>query len=117
MRFPNASQSFRDANPHLFGSGPAPKLEPNPRNAALAAPQAESRNPGRAVVRVTSIRKRLLDPDNLCEKYHLDGLRYAGLLRDDTEAEISLQTGQRKAAKGEEERTEIEIQYLAHQPK
>lgn len=113
MRLPeNPSESVRALNPALFRTGTAAKLERAPINAALAAPQAESRNPDRVFVRVTSIRKRLLDPDNLCEKYHLDCCRYAGLIRGDTEAEISLKTDQRKAAKGEEERTEIQIDYL-----
>lgn len=112
LTFPNASESFLAINPHLADTGTTPKLECNLGNAALGAPQAQIRNQGRVFVRVTSVRKRLLDPDNLCEKYHLDCCRYAGLLRDDTEAEISLKTDQRKARKGEEEHTEIQIDYL-----
>lgn len=112
MNFPNASKSFHALNPHLARTGKATKLERDSGNAALEAPQTQSLHSGRVFVRVTSVRKRLLDPDNLCEKYHLDCLRYAGLLRDDTAAEIDLKTQQRKAAKGEEEHTEIQVDYL-----
>lgn len=112
MKFANASQSFLRLNPHLDDTGTPPKLERSAGDGALETPQTKGGNQGRVFVRVTSIRKRLLDPDNLCEKYHLDCCRYAGLLRDDTAAEISLKTDQRKARKGEEEHIEIEIMEL-----
>jgi hypothetical protein len=55
------------------------------------------------------VRRRLLDEDNLCEKYHVDCCRYAGLIPGDSPAEIQIQTRQRKAARGEEEHTQIDI--------
>jgi hypothetical protein len=111
MNLPNASKSFRALNPHLADTGAAPELERNPGDATLAAPQAEAGHPQRVFVRVTSVRKRLLDPDNLCEKYHVDCCRYAGFLLGDSDKHLTLTTNQRKAAKGEEEHTEIQIDY------
>ena len=60
-------------------------------------------------MRVTSIRKRLADEDGLCEKYFVDLCRYAGIIPDDAPGVCKIQTGQRKAEKGEEEHTLIEI--------
>lgn len=60
-------------------------------------------------MRVTSVRKCLLDEDNLCEKYHVDCLRYSGIIPDDSPDKVRIETTQRKAAKGEEEHTLIEV--------
>ena len=74
-----------------------------------AARQVQRPNRRRFLVRVTSVRKRLLDEDNLCEKYHVDLCRYAGVLLGDEAGTTKIETGQRKAEKGETERTVIEI--------
>lgn len=50
----------------------------------------------------------MLDPDNLCPKSLIDGLRYAGLIPGDEPDKIELSISQERCAK-EEERTEIEI--------
>lgn len=63
----------------------------------------------RVRVRVVSFRSRLCDPDNLCPKYFVDCLRYAGLITDDTPELITLEVSQVKVKRGEE-RTEIEIE-------
>ena len=60
-------------------------------------------------VRVTSYRRRTIDPDNLCPKYFIDCLRYAEIIKDDTAAHITLTVGQEKVASKSDERTEIEI--------
>ena len=73
------------------------------------AQEVQGRSCERILVRVTSIRNRLLDEDNLCEKYHVDLCRYAGALPDDTPDKVKIEVCQRKAAKGERERTEIVI--------
>lgn len=65
--------------------------------------------PGRCAIRVHSVRSRLIDPDNLCAKYFVDALRYAGIIADDTAQEIEYTITQRKARKTEEEHTTIEI--------
>jgi hypothetical protein len=89
----------------------APKLERAAGHAALGPPQAEAGDTSRVLVRITSVRKRLLDEDNLAEKYHVDCCRYAGLLHSDEPGETKIEVSQRKAEKGEAEETIIEIMY------
>jgi hypothetical protein len=67
-------------------------------------------NPTRAVVVITSFRERLIDPDNLCPKYFIDGLRYAQLLPGDSAREIDLVLRQTACEKGQD-RTEILITW------
>jgi len=109
--FPNASKSLLAANDDNHTQNPrqnAP-LERNPSDAPLAASEVQGTASNRILVRVTSVRSRLADEDGLCEKYHVDCLRYAGLIPDDSPAQTKIETTQRKAAKGEEEHTEIVI--------
>ena len=80
------------------------------RNEPLAAKKRKTRHPGRRLVRVTSFRIRSVDPDNLCAKWFIDALRYAGILYDDTAEDIDYQISQEKVKQGED-RTEIEITY------
>lgn len=71
----------------------------------------ESRKKGNAKsfhVRVTSRRSRLIDPDNLCAKYFVDCLRYAGFIPDDNADVITLEVRQEKVGRSEEE-TVIEV--------
>ena len=88
-------------------------VERGARHEPLAArPAAETNPPGRVArvrVRVVSFRKRLLDPDNLCAKYHIDGLRYCHIIADDTARHITIEVSQEKVKTKAEERTEIEI--------
>ena len=77
----------------------------------LGKKKGKGSHPSRLLVRITSFRRRLCDPDNLVGKYFVDCLRYAGILSDDTEAEIDFRIAQKKVEKGSE-RTEIEIEYL-----
>ena len=89
--------------------GEAAKLERNSRNGPLAKSEAEKGNPERVLVRVTSVRKRLIDEDNLAEKYHVDCCRYAGLIHGDSPDQTKIEVCQRKAEKDEAEHTIIEI--------
>jgi len=91
---------------------PAPKLEPATRHEPLATPQTQGRDRQRFLVRVTSIRKRLLDEDNLAEKFHVDLCRYAGVIPGDEADKTKIEVCQRKAKKGEEERTVIEVEEI-----
>jgi hypothetical protein len=75
----------------------SPKPQPAVLNEPVAAPQGKGSDPSRVHVRVTSHRKRLCDPDNLCPKYFIDCLRYAGLIRDDNPNEITLEVRQEKS--------------------
>ncbi len=87
-----------------------------PKPAVLDAPvepvQGETLYAGRVHVRITSYRRRLLDPDNLTAKWFLDACRYARLIRDDKPEDITYQVGQEKVARKEDERTEIVIEPL-----
>ena len=90
-------------------AGEAAKLERNSGNGPLAKGEAKKGNPERVLVRVTSVRKRLIDEDNLAEKYHVDCCRYAGLIHADSPDQTKIEVCQRKAAKDEAEHTIIEI--------
>ena len=92
-------------------TGKAPIPQRAPSNAALVETQVQGRTGDRILVRIESIRKRLLDEDNLVSKYHTDLCRYSGLIPSDAPGVCKIETTQRKAEKGEEERTEITITY------
>ena len=107
----NASTDFKRANTHLAPASPRPNavMECDSRVAALAPSKAKEADSERVHIRFVSVRKRLLDPDNLSEKWLLDCLRFCGAIKGDEPEKITLETTQRKAAKGEEEHTIIEI--------
>jgi len=122
--FPNASASLFAANsgdPELpkpekrarekagDDASMRPELERHPLNAAVGKGKAKAGDSRRFLVRVTSIRRRPIDEDNLCEKYVIDCCRYAGLLPGDGPLETKIETSQRKAGKEEQERTVVEI--------
>lgn len=85
------------------------KPEPVVRHEPLEQVQGKEEGPARALVRIKSFRTRLLDIDNLCAKYLLDGLRYSGILFDDSPEHITLEVSQEKVNNRKLERTEIEI--------
>lgn len=58
---------------------------------------------------VHNYRRRLLDEDNLCPKFHIDALRYSGLLPTDAPGSCKISVGQSKVATRDEERVEIQI--------
>lgn len=89
--------------------GPPSELERHPGNGAVGAVQVQERNSDRFLIRVTSIRRRLLDEDNLCEKFHVDCCRYSGLLPGDGPGKTKIEVTQKKAEPGEGERVVIEI--------
>ena len=67
---------------------------------------------GQCIVRIKVYRRRLTDPGSDCWKYHLDTLRYLGLLADDNDAAIRLEEAPHvKVESNEEERVELEIEY------
>jgi hypothetical protein len=112
-RFPNASAAFVRANADaavLAGHPRSPaKLEPDPGYGTLGAVQAQAAVTGRVFVRLTSYRRRLLDEDNLCEKYVVDCCRYAGILAADSPGQAQIEVRQTKVGKGEAEFTRVEI--------
>lgn len=105
--FPNATKSLLAVNPDC--SGEASKLERVAGDAALGQTQTKNGDSKGFLVRITSVRKRLLDEDNLCGKYHTDCLRYAGVLPTDAPDKTHIQTTQRKTKKGEEEHTIVDF--------
>ena len=112
--FPNASKSFLKLH-GLSGSSNCAAagtvLERPPRPRPLAAPQVEVPDSSRVLVRVVSYRRRLLDEDNLAEKYFVDCARYAGLLSGDEPSKTKIEVSQIKVKAKEDERTEITITY------
>lgn len=79
---------------------------------ALGKTKVQKADHGYFHVRVTSFRVRLLDEDNLCEKYHVDCCRYAGILPDDSARKARITTTQQKVSSTAEERIEIEIESI-----
>lgn len=88
-----------------------PIVERTPEHALPPAPQVKAQNPKRILVRVTSVRVRLLDEDNLAEKYVIDCCRYAGLIPSDAPATTKIEVAQRKCEAGEEEHIVIDIMF------
>lgn len=122
--FPNASQATLAANAEDYGSGvpeletdhsrPVAKLERHTGNGPLEAGQGQEAGPGRVHLSIVSVRKRLCDPDNLAPKWTIDCLRYTRIISGDEPDKITLETTQRKAAKGEAEHTEVTITWPAN---
>lgn len=112
--FPHASAQFIRTN--ASDRAPRPASTPEPKRRAgdgpLGAPQAQASHSGKYVVRVTSFRVRLLDTDNLVPKWHVDALRYAGVLPSDAPDRCEIETKQKKVSAKAEERTEILIEKL-----
>lgn len=102
--FPNASPDLLARN-----SGKVTKLERGAVHEPLEAKEVEGSGSQRFLVRVVSYRKRLLDEDNLCEKFHVDLCRYSGALFGDEAGTTKIETSQIKIGKGQEEKILIEI--------
>lgn len=118
--FPKASPDFLRLNGYANipvpadNSPPTAKSKRGLRNGPLAAGQAKKADSAFYVVRVTSFRSRLIDTDNLVAKWHVDALRYAGILPSDAPDKARIETSQVKCAKGEA-RTEILIEIMCAQ--
>ena len=102
--FPNASVDLLARNARQ-----TPVVESNSRDATLGASEVQGRSSQSILVRVTSHRKKLLDEDNLCEKYHVDLCRYAGIISGDEAEKTKIEVRQFKIKKGGTEKTTIEI--------
>jgi hypothetical protein len=86
---------------------PKPPLWDEP----LSKASGEKIHTGRLLVSIESVRKKLLDTDNLYggAKFFVDFLRYCGAIEEDTEAKIDLRVTQRTTLKNEKEKTIIEV--------
>lgn len=118
LSFPNATESFRRKNPHIFNHetriiGKLQCSEPQPYQKATldSADGREIQGLPRTLVRFVGYRCRPLDPDNFAGgcKDLLDGLRHANLISGDEPWKITFATSQVKVAHRSQERTEIEI--------
>lgn len=121
--FPNASQAVLNANAKDYGNGqPEVSKAPDTRNVAreseclpdkalevVRQPQAGVGQ--RIIVRITSRRVSLQDPDNELVKPLVDQLRYAGIIPEDNSATIKLETDQIRVGTKKEEGTEVEVIY------
>lgn len=110
--FPNASETFRRLNPHLFEAGrlsPRPVEQRDPLNEPVAEDARKADDQGFRFVRVTSFRRKLCDERNLHEKAFVDFLTECGALVDDSQAWAKIDVSQIKVDAMEDERTEIEI--------
>ena len=85
------------------------KLERAAEHEPVGKGEAQAHHSGFLNVVVTSYRRRLLDEDNLAVKWHVDALRYAGILYQDSPDRVSIKAKQVKVKAKEEERTEITI--------
>ncbi len=108
-RFPNATESFIKANLGPESAGPDTVMERPVGNDSLAKDKSQEGAARPVHIRFTSVRKRLCDPDNLSVKWLLDCLRYCGAIAGDEPEKITLEVGQKKAAKGQQEHTLIEL--------
>lgn len=104
---PRASRSVVDLNCSPQGAD----VKLGSSDGPLAARKAKEGNPRKCMVRITSYRARLADVDGLCGKWHLDALRYAGIIEDDTEEAITYQISQKKVTTKGLEKTLIEVEY------
>lgn len=84
-------------------------MERAARPRPLAAGEAQKPDSGKFLVRVTSRRRRLLDEDNLAEKFHVDCCRYAGLIPSDAPECARIEVRQEKVGKTEREETRVEV--------
>lgn len=108
-RYPFASEAFLKKNcSDSAPSGPEPQCAVC--DDSLGTAPREEANSSRVRVRVISFRRRLIDPDNLCPKWHIDCLRYSGLIPDDRVQDIILEVSQQKVKSKSDECTRIEIE-------
>jgi len=94
------------------GKATDPKPQPAIIIGAVGKEEAEGRYIQRNLVRITSYRCRLLDPDNLAGgcKYAIDAIRKAKVIKDDREQDIRLEIFQVKTKTRKEEKTIIEVE-------
>lgn len=103
------SDAFYARHAHAHAQTSNPILERDSRDGALVTRETERGHPVRFHVVVTSFRRRLLDEDNLCEKYVVDCCRYSGLVSFDSPETTRITVSQQKVTREEDERTEVTI--------
>ena len=106
------NSALRKRNLEIACPSSCAKPEPTARHEPLATSPRTDGHGSRYAVRITSVRSRLIDPDNLCGKAFVDALRHAGLIPDDTAAIMDYSVSQQKAKTKKEQHTEIVIERL-----
>ena len=106
------NSALRKRNLEIACPSSCSQPEPTVRHEPLATPPRTDGHSPRYAVRITSVRSRLIDPDNLCGKSFVDALRHAGLIPDDTAAIMDYSISQQKVKSKEAEFTEIVIEKL-----
>ncbi len=104
-----AVEASRKADLLDNNSRQASVLESDSRLRALGEVSIQKGTGHRFLVRVTAFRARLLDEDNLCEKYHVDLLRYSGAIPGDSPATTKIEVCQQKTEPGAREEVLIEV--------
>jgi hypothetical protein len=99
----------------ISGTGKVRDVEPDRGYESLRAEAMALNYAGKCKVSIKFYRRRLADYSRAnCEKYLIDSLTYAGIIRDDSEKEIWLiDEGQFKVETDKEERVEITLEYLS----
>lgn len=126
--FPNASSAFRklnartgaenvpDRTAETVGPVPTAKRKSSTRKDVHREVRGAEENPGRYYCRLTNKTRRLYDEFNWFPKYHIDALRYAGAIHDDTPAALKLSVEAEQVKTKEEEGVWIEIYPAGHWP-
>lgn len=114
--YPNASESFLERNSdngqadiQPDDTGPVAKLERDIGDGTVGKVPVQKGVGRQFFVLVTAYRQRLLDDDNCCEKYHVDLLRYAGIIPGDSRKTTRIECRQEKVKDGEPEEVKIEV--------
>lgn len=93
-----------------LASGPVSKS--NSINESVAENAREAVDQVRCLVRITSLRSKVADTDNLFVKHFVDACKEAGLVFDDSPKWCKIEVEQEEVSRPELERTEIEITRL-----
>lgn len=105
--------ALKARNAHLNSHGQTARAKPQRviSYESVATQTGEGGHTKRSVVRITSHRRRLLDPDNLVGgvKYFVDSIKYAKLIDGDAPENITLEVSQNKVAHKADECTVIEV--------
>jgi len=90
---------------------PASNMEQTARLSSVAKKENPRLDPRRRIIlRITSYRHRLADPDGISAKALIDGLVHCGVCADDSSAQIAeVRTPQVKISKDQQEHTVVEI--------
>jgi len=87
----------------------SPELKQVVLNEPLEKEISEGGDSKRSTVCILSFTTRPKDEDNPCPKYHIDALRYEGIIPNDTRKDIDLFIDEFRVKTKKEERTEIYI--------